>query len=56
MKKEEVLGKMNEIDVGRGDVREVKSVKELGALLEGNGELYEWWRVHMGFKKDEEAP
>lgn len=56
MKREEILEAMGNVGIEKGEVREVKSVKELGALLEGSRELYEWWRVGMGYKKDEDAP
>jgi hypothetical protein len=30
---------------------ELTSMKELGAFLEKNEVIYDWWRVNMGFKK-----
>lgn len=39
------------LGIKRGTVREVGSVKELGALLnyDESGELVKWWREGMGF-------
>ncbi|KAL2070494.1 hypothetical protein VTL71DRAFT_13520 [Oculimacula yallundae] len=34
-----------------GHVRELSSVKDFGALLEGNGEIFEWWRVGERLEK-----
>lgn len=53
MKREEV--DKRGLDVEPGDVKELTSMKELGAFLEKNGGIYEWWRVGMGYKKDEGA-
>jgi hypothetical protein len=54
MKKEEV-GSVG-MSVERGEVVEVATVKEFAALLvrDGNGELYRWWRVGMGYAKDQD--
>ncbi|KAK0119683.1 hypothetical protein ONS95_011119 [Cadophora gregata] len=54
MKREDVGEKG--LDVGPGDVKELTGMKELGAFLERNREIYEWWRVGMGYKKGEDAP
>ncbi|KAG4421984.1 hypothetical protein IFR04_004843 [Cadophora malorum] len=54
MKREEV--EKRGLDNEPGDVKELTSMKELGAFLDGNREIYEWWRVGMGYKKDEDAP
>lgn len=54
MKREEV--EKRGLDIEPGDVKELTSMKELGAFLDGNKEIYEWWRVGMGYKKDEDAP
>lgn len=53
MKKEEV--KDRGLDIEPGTVTELTSMKDLGAFLERNGEMYEWWRVHMGYKKGDDA-
>jgi hypothetical protein len=39
-----------------GNVMELTSMKELGAFLERNEEIYEWWRVNMGYRKGDDAP
>jgi hypothetical protein len=44
------------LDIEPGTVKEETSMKTLGAFLERDSEIYEWWRTHMGYKKDEEAP
>lgn len=44
------------LNVEPGDVKELTNMKELGRFLERNREIFEWWRVGMGFKKDEDAP
>lgn len=31
-------------------------MKDLGAFLERNEEIYEWWRVNMGYKKGDDEP
>ncbi|PVH82191.1 hypothetical protein DL98DRAFT_457217 [Cadophora sp. DSE1049] len=54
MKREEV--EKRGLNIEPGDVKELTSMKELGAFLEGNREIYEWWRVGMGYKKDDDAP
>ncbi len=54
MKKEEV--KDRGLDVQPGTVTELASMKELGSFLERNGEMYEWWKVHMGYRKGNNAP
>jgi hypothetical protein len=51
MKKEEV--DRARMRVPKGDVQEVTSVKELGALISRDEELYKWWRLNMGYQKDE---
>lgn len=35
---------------------ELTSMNDLGAFLERDTEIYQWWRVHMGYKKGEDAP
>jgi hypothetical protein len=45
-----------QLAVELGTVKELTSMKELGAFLEGNEEIYEWWRVHMGYKKEDGGP
>ncbi|EKD21639.1 hypothetical protein MBM_00752 [Drepanopeziza brunnea f. sp. 'multigermtubi' MB_m1] len=51
--KREVVLRRGLVGVEPGEVRELTSLRDLGALLqeEGNAEMYEWWRVHMGYKK-----
>ena len=44
------------LDVELGVVKELNSMKDYGAFLERDAELLRWWRVHMGFVKDEDAP
>jgi hypothetical protein len=51
MKKEEV--EKARIGIPQGEVQEVTSVKDLGALLSQDEELHRWWRVNMGYQKDE---
>lgn len=50
MKKEEV--DRARMSVPEGEVQEIASVKDLGALLSRDGELYRWWRVNMGYEKE----
>ena len=50
MKKEEV--DKARMTVPQGEVQEVTSVKDLGALLSKDEELSKWWRVNMGYQKD----
>jgi hypothetical protein len=50
------LMKKEEVDTARmstppGDVEEITSVKDLGAILERDERLYQWWRVGMGYGK-----
>jgi len=42
------------LDVPAGSVRELTSMKELGAFLARDEEIYRWWRVNMGYVKDGE--
>ena len=42
------------LDVPAGSVREFTSMKELGAFLARDEEIYRWWRVNMGYVKDGE--
>lgn len=51
--KKETIGECR-LDVPVGTVRELTSVKEFGAFLAGDDEIYRWWRVNMGYVKDEE--
>lgn len=51
MKKETV--RECRLDVPAGTVRELTSVKEFGAFLARDEEIYRWWRVHMGYVKDD---
>ncbi len=44
------------LGVEPGSVLELTSMKEFGGFLEGSGQIYEWWRVGMGYKKGEDAP
>ena len=53
LKKEQVPNA--NLDVEPGVVKELTSMKELGAFLEANEEIYEWWRVHMGYKKGRDS-
>ena len=43
------------LDVPQGSVRELTSMKELGVFLARDEEIYRWWRVNMGYMKDEEG-
>ncbi|CCU75354.1 unnamed protein product [Blumeria hordei] len=54
LKKELIAQPLLDVPVGR--VVEVTSVKELSTFLRTNTQLYEWWRLNMGFKKDPDAP
>jgi len=56
MKKEEVGGVMESIGIKEGEVMELKSVKELGEILQRSRELHEWWKVAMGYRKGHDAP
>ena len=51
MKKEEVAEAI--MSVPQGEVQEVTSVKEFGALLSRDKELYKWWRVNMKYLQDD---
>ena len=51
MKKEEV--DQPRLSVPQGEVQEVTSMKELGALLSRDEELHKWWRLHMGYQKEQ---
>jgi hypothetical protein len=44
------------LDIEPGTVNLKISMKALVAFLKKEPELYEWWRIHMGYKKDEHAP
>jgi hypothetical protein len=37
------------LNVEPGKVVELTSMKELGACLEKDAVIYEWWRVKMGY-------
>ena len=50
--KKEVVDKAR-LSIPKGEVQEVTSMKELGALFSLDQELYKWWRVNMGFEKGE---
>ena len=54
MKKEEVIRRG--LDIEPGMVMELTNMKDLGAFLEGNKDIHEWWRVHMGYKKGDDEP
>ncbi|KAI9052985.1 hypothetical protein LZ554_003256 [Drepanopeziza brunnea f. sp. 'monogermtubi'] len=51
--KRAVVPRRGLVGIEPGEVRELTSMRDLGAFLqeEGNAEMYEWWRVHMGYKK-----
>jgi len=51
LKKEPV--EQAQLDVAEGTVTELTSMKELGAFLGRDKELLSWWRVQMGYQKDE---
>jgi len=53
LKKEQV--ERRGLDVEKGVVKELTSMKELGAFLSGDEELYQWWRINMGYQKDDEG-
>ena len=53
LKKEEV--DQARLDVEEGTAMEVTSVKELGAFLERDQVLWKWWRVWMGYQKDDDG-
>jgi hypothetical protein len=42
------------LGVPAGTVRELTSVKEFGAFLSRDDEIYRWWRVNMGYVRDNE--
>lgn len=44
------------LNIEPGTVSVKTSMKGLVAFLEKEPELYEWWRLHMGYKKGENAP
>ena len=50
MGKEEVLERR--LDVQPGKVLEIESLKEFAAFLERDAEMYQWWRMKMGFEKE----
>jgi hypothetical protein len=40
------------LNVPQGMVEELTSMKDLGAFLSQDEKLYRWWRVNMGYQKD----
>jgi hypothetical protein len=54
LKKEEVdKARLQTINVSSGETIELTSMKELGAVLFQDDALYKWWRLHMGYCKDD---
>lgn len=53
--KKQVEGQTNDSKVSHGKLEEMDTVKEFGAQMESFG-LWNWWRVGMGFQKDEFQP
>ena len=51
LRKEEIQKRA--LDVEDGNVTDIESLKEFGAFLGRDEGLYSWWRVHMGFQKEE---
>jgi hypothetical protein len=54
LKKEVVSECRLEVEVPAGSVKELMSMKELGAFLSRDNEIYRWWRVNMGYMKERE--
>jgi len=57
MKKEEVSdrkGRLDQLGVKQGSVREFGDMKDFGGFLAGDEELLRWWRRNMGFVKGDE--
>lgn len=52
LKKEAI--KEYRLDVPIGSVKELTSMKDLGAFLSRDDQIYRWWRVNMGYVKDGE--
>jgi len=52
LKKEQV--ERRGLDVEKGVVKELTSMKEWG-FFEWDEELYQWWRINMGYQKDDEG-
>ncbi|KAH6676247.1 hypothetical protein B0J14DRAFT_536554 [Halenospora varia] len=52
--KRELISENKLVSVGlkNGEVMEIDSIKEYAKLLEKDLELYQWWRVAMGYAKD----
>jgi hypothetical protein len=44
------------LDIPAGTVKELTSMKELGAFLSQDEEICRWWRVNMGYVKDDDEP
>jgi hypothetical protein len=53
--KKEAVDK-SRLNVPLGMVKELTSMKELGAFLSQDDVVYRWWRINMGYHKDEGSP
>ena len=52
---EETAGDVTDVKVPYGRLEEMDTVKEFGAQMERFG-VWNWWRVGMGYQKDDSQP
>ena len=52
---EETAGHVTDVKVPYGKLEEMDTVKEFGAQMESFG-VWNWWRVGMGYQKDDSQP
>ncbi|TVY67423.1 hypothetical protein LSUE1_G008614 [Lachnellula suecica] len=43
------------LGVQEGNVREIEEIKDFGKLLEKDAALFRWWRIGMGYLKDDDG-
>jgi hypothetical protein len=55
--KREIIPKLHLSTLGikEGDVSEIEEIKDFGKFLEGDPTLFQWWRVAMGYVKDNDG-
>lgn len=51
----QVEGQPGNVRVPYGKLEEKDTVKEFGALMEDFG-IWNWWRIGMGYRKDDSQP
>jgi len=46
---------LSPLGIAEGGVREIDEIKDFAKLLEKDSALFQWWRIAMGYVKDDDG-